>query len=79
MAHRSLVLPGYGGGTGGYLFAGSSYFYCQNVGFEYTASGYHNNWWLLTDDDSHHSMVWVNAVHVSGGGNDEPIPGVPHC
>ena len=70
---------GSGGRTGGYLYAGRNYFYCQAVGDEYSALGYHNNWWLYTDDDSGHRNVWVNAVYVSGGGNDQPIPGVPRC
>jgi hypothetical protein len=46
---------------------------------EYKALGYHNYWWLRTDDDNHHADVWVNAVYVSSGGNDQPIPGVPRC
>ena len=75
--------PSYYGGlagrTGGYLYAGRNYFYCQAVGQEYSALGYHNNWWLYTDDDSGHRNVWVNAVYVSGGGNDQPIPGVRRC
>jgi hypothetical protein len=70
---------GSGGRTGGYVYAGRNYFYCQGVGNEYSALGYHNNWWLYTDDDSGHRNVWVNAVYVSGGGNDQPIPGVPRC
>lgn len=70
---------GLGGRTGGYLYAGRNYFYCQGVGNEYSALGYHNKWWLYTDDDSGHRNVWVNAVYVSGGGNDQPIPGVPRC
>lgn len=65
--------------TGGYLYAGWNYFYCQAVGSEYRALGYHNYWWLKTDDDNHHARVWVNAVYVSSGGNDQPIPGVPYC
>lgn len=70
---------GSGGRTGGYLYAGRNYFYCQAVGEEYSALGYHNKWWLYTDDDNGHRNVWVNAVYVSGGGNDQPIPGVGRC
>ena len=70
---------GLGGRTGGYVYAGRNYFYCQGVGEEYSALGYHNKWWLYTDDDNGHRNVWINAVYVSGGGNDQPIPGVRRC
>ncbi|KNX37550.1 hypothetical protein [Luteipulveratus halotolerans] len=67
--------------TGNYLNAGSNYFYCQMQGPNYHlgSTPYDNNWWLKTDDDAGNRGVWVSAVHVSGGGNWEPIPGVPYC
>jgi hypothetical protein len=70
---------GLAGRTGGYLYAGRNYFYCQDVGQQHRALGYYNNWWLYTDDDSGHRNVWVSAVYVSGGGNNQPIPGVRRC
>lgn len=65
--------------TGGTLNAGSNYFYCQSKGRTHSAHGYTNHWWLKTDDDSGFSNVWVSAVYISGGNNNEPIAGVPHC
>lgn len=65
--------------TGGTLFAGSNYFYCQTEGRSYSDNGYSNDWWLKTDDDSGNSNVWVNAVYISGGDDYEPISGVPRC
>lgn len=65
--------------TGGKLFAGNNYFYCQQTGPTYNLGSYHNNWWLRTDDDSGNRNVLVNAVFISGGNNFEPIAGVPRC
>lgn len=65
--------------TGGKLFAGWNYFYCQAAGFGFSDLGYKNYWWLKTDDDSGNSKVWVNAIYVSGGDNNSKIPGVPEC
>lgn len=75
----SYVDRGYVASTGDYLYAGNNYFYCQEKGATMGHNQYHNNWWLKTDDDEDNTNVWVNAVFVSGGGNYEPIPGVPYC
>ncbi|WP_431676913.1 hypothetical protein [Kitasatospora sp. KL5] len=63
----------------GTLNAGTNYFYCQAVGSEVVEGPYRNNWWAKTDDDSGNKGVWVNVVYLSGGGNDQPVPGLPSC
>jgi hypothetical protein len=63
----------------GYMVPGWSYFYCQQPGQAYSDHGYTNNWWLRTDDDAHNKNVWLNAVYISSGKNNQPIPGVPRC
>ena len=63
----------------GTLNAGVNYFYCQAVGSEMSDGAYHNKWYAKTDDDSGNRGVWVNVIYLSGGGNDEPVPGLPSC
>jgi len=84
----SLLRDPSGGGyhlpwTGGYLYVGWNYVFCQKQGPQInewiSGKNYYNTWFLLTDDDSHHQGVWVSAIHFRGGGNNEPIPGVPAC
>lgn len=65
--------------TGGYLYAGRNYTYCQATGTRVRLGNYYNYHWLLTDDDDGNRNVWVNAVYFSEGGNDKPVPGVPYC
>ncbi len=64
----------------GVLNAGTNYFYCQQkLGRRQTIGQWTNIWWAKTDDDSGNTDVWVNDVHVKGGDNDEPVPGLPLC
>ncbi|MFE9400054.1 hypothetical protein [Streptomyces flavidovirens] len=63
----------------GTLYAGTNYFYCQAKGSTVHMDGYSNDWWAKTDDDSGNRNVWVNVVYLSGGGNYEPVPGLPWC
>lgn len=63
----------------GVLHRGTNYFYCQATGSRQSVGPYTNYWWALTDDDSGNSGVWVNVVNISGGDNDEPIPGLSGC
>lgn len=69
----------------GTMYAGSNYFYCQSRGLgsktatDSSGRTYINNWWLRTDDDSGNRNVWVNAVNISGGSDNSPVPGVPYC
>lgn len=69
----------YSSPTGGQLYGGNNYFYCQNQGRNFSDDGYSNHWWLLTDDDSGNSSVWVSAVYISGGNDNERIDGVRDC
>lgn len=65
----------------GILNSGWQYFYCQKAfpteGVEW--HGHRSYWYLKTDDDRHNRNVWFNAVFVSSGSDNSPIPGVPHC
>jgi hypothetical protein len=38
-----------------------------------------NVWWAKTDDDSGNTDVYVSDVYIKGGGNDDPVPGLPVC
>jgi hypothetical protein len=63
----------------GTLNAGTNYFYCQAVGSTMSDGPYFNKWYAKTDDDSGNKGVWVNVIYLSGGGNDQPVPGLPTC
>ena len=64
----------------GVLGTGTNYFYCQvNLGRRETYGQWTNVWWAKTDDDSGNTNVYVSDVYIKGGGNDEPVPGLPVC
>lgn len=67
--------------TGGVLYAGSNYFYCQQKFKDrYTDdAGNTNVWWAKTDDDSGNANVWVPATAFKVGGDDEAIPDLERC
>ncbi|MFE7861164.1 protein kinase [Streptomyces sp. NPDC057403] len=68
------------GAEAGVLNAGVNYFYCQqNLGRRETYGQWTNVWWAKTDDDSGNTNVYISDVYVKGGGNDEPVPGLPVC
>ncbi|MFJ9118672.1 hypothetical protein ACIRJO_24310 [Streptomyces sp. NPDC102394] len=68
------------GAEAGVLNAGVNYFYCQqNLGRRETYGQWTNVWWAKTDDDSGNTNVYVSDVYIKGGGNDEPVPGLPVC
>ncbi|MGW3138515.1 protein kinase domain-containing protein [Streptomyces sp. NPDC001139] len=68
------------GTEAGVLNAGVNYFYCQqNLGRRETYGQWTNVWWAKTDDDSGNTNVYVSDVYIKGGGNDEPVPGLPVC
>jgi hypothetical protein len=75
----------YNGDKLGVLYAGDNWFACQKkwVGQENPPVGSaRNDWWLYTQGDTgstHHAWGWFPATKVSGGGNYEPIPGLPNC
>ncbi|WP_369187812.1 protein kinase [Streptomyces sp. R08] len=68
-------------GTGvGVLGSGTNYFFCQqDLGRRETYGQWTNTWWAKTDDDSGNTNVYVSAVYLKGGDNDEPVPGLPVC
>nr|WP_229852557.1 serine/threonine-protein kinase [Streptomyces albospinus] len=64
----------------GHLNAGTNYFYCQaNLGRRETYGKWTNVWWAKTDDDSGNSGVYVSVVYLTGGENDQPVPGLRTC
>lgn len=69
----------------GYLYAGDNWFVCQRqiTAWENPPVGSaRNNWWLYTQGDvayADRGWGWFPATKVSGGGNYEPIPGLPTC
>ncbi|MBK3576312.1 serine/threonine protein kinase, partial [Streptomyces sp. MBT65] len=64
----------------GVLGAGTNYFFCQqNMGRRETYGQWTNVWWAKTDDDSGNTDVYVSDVYIKGGGNDDPVPGLPVC
>ncbi|MEW1645319.1 protein kinase [Streptomyces sp. NPDC091219] len=68
------------GAEAGVLGAGTNYFFCQrNLGRRETYGRWTNTWWAKTDDDSGNTNVYVSAVYLRGGDNDEPVPGLPVC
>lgn len=64
----------------GVLYSGTNYFYCQqDLGRRETSGEWTNTWWAKTDDDSGNADVYVSDVYITGGANDEPVPGLPVC
>ncbi|MFD4740397.1 toll/interleukin-1 receptor domain-containing protein [Streptomyces virginiae] len=55
-------------------------FLCQRQGSAHTYGRYHNNWWArVVLREANMGGGWVNAVYLSGGDNDKPVPGLPIC
>ncbi|MCK7622667.1 protein kinase [Streptomyces sp. RS10V-4] len=64
----------------GHLNIGTNYFYCQaKLGRRETYGKWTNVWWARTDDDSGNSGVYVSVVYLTGGDNDQPVPGLRTC
>ncbi|MEU9118081.1 protein kinase [Streptomyces sp. NPDC048483] len=64
----------------GTLNMGTNYFYCQaKLGRRETYGKWTNVWWAKTDDDSGNTGVYISVVYLTGGENDQPIPGLPVC
>ncbi|MHB6906101.1 serine/threonine-protein kinase [Streptomyces sp. DB-54] len=64
----------------GHLNAGTNYFYCQaKLGRRETYGKWTNVWWAKTDDDSGNSGVYISVVYLTGGENDQPVPGLRVC
>jgi tRNA A-37 threonylcarbamoyl transferase component Bud32 len=55
-------------------------FYCQaDLGRRETHGKRTNVWWAETDDDKGNTGVYISAVYIKGGANDQPVPGLPVC
>lgn len=66
--------------TGGWLWAGRHYFFCQVEGEPHSdgEDGY-STWWALTDDDTGNRDVFVSATAFRNGEPWKPIEGLPRC
>ena len=75
----------YNGTNSGYLYAGTSWFVCQEKfpGVPNPPVGSaRNDYWLYTQGDvgySHSGWGWFPATKVSGGSNYGPVPGLHSC
>ncbi|MFJ4478086.1 hypothetical protein ACIP14_24110 [Streptomyces xanthochromogenes] len=68
------------GSAAGVLNSGTNYFYCQtDLGRRETYGKWTNTWWARTDDDSGNTNVYVSAVYLKGGDNNQPVPGLKTC
>lgn len=47
---------------------------CQATGGSVSYGEHYNYWWAQLDDGS-----WISDIFISGGKNDEPVPGIPYC
>ncbi|MFJ5678214.1 serine/threonine-protein kinase [Streptomyces sp. NPDC093097] len=64
----------------GHLNAGTNYFYCQaKLGHRETFGKWTNVWWAKTDDDSGNAGAYISVVYLTGGANDQPVPGLRVC
>lgn len=74
----------------GYLNAGTSWFVCQAWLPEWqnpVVGNARNVYWLWTQADKRYTSInpnypgygWFPATFISGGGNYQPIPGLPTC
>ncbi|MEV8589249.1 hypothetical protein AB0424_20180 [Streptomyces sp. NPDC051180] len=65
---------------GGLVTRGEHPFLCQRQGAAHTYGAYHNDWWArVVLREATGEGGWVNAVYLSGGDNDRPVPGLPVC
>ncbi len=65
----------------GILYQGTSWFVCQRrfVSVQAWYGSAANDWWAYTLGDRWGYWGWVSAVHLSGGANWGPIPGLATC
>jgi hypothetical protein len=64
----------------GYLNAGTSWFACQDSFFANPyAGGPTNTYWLYTQADTPAVWGWFPANRISGGLDNQPIPGLRDC
>ena len=75
------------GATRGTLYAGNSWFVCQEqwVGYNNPKVGSaENNWWLYTqadtsNGDGYHGWGWFPVTKISGGANWGKVTGLREC
>ncbi len=66
--------------TGGWLWAGRHYFFCQVEGEPHSdGEGAYSTWWALTDDDTGNRDVFVSATAFRDSETWQPIEGLPRC
>ncbi|WP_017585230.1 hypothetical protein [Nocardiopsis ganjiahuensis] len=66
--------------TGGWLWAGRHYFFCQAEGEPHSdGEGGYSTWWALTDDDTGNRDVFVSATAFGSSEPWQPIEGLPRC
>ncbi|MDE3721117.1 hypothetical protein PWG71_06930 [Nocardiopsis sp. N85] len=66
--------------TGGWLWAGRHYFFCQTEGTAHSdGKGANSTWWVLTDDDTGNRDVFVSATALRVAEPWKPIEGLPRC
>ncbi|WP_425824969.1 serine/threonine-protein kinase [Streptomyces fractus] len=64
----------------GTIHPGTNYFYCQVKSTQRERYGkWTNVWWAKTDDDSGNAGVFISDVYLTGGKNDQPVPGLAVC
>ena len=66
--------------TGGWLWAGRHYFFCQVEGEPHSdGEGGYSTWWALTDDDTGNRDVFVSATAFRSSEPWQPVEGLPRC
>jgi hypothetical protein len=66
--------------TGGWLWTGRHYFFCQAEGEPHSdGEGNYSTWWALTDDDTGNRDVFVSATAFRDSEPWQPIEGLPRC
>ncbi|MER5441587.1 protein kinase [Streptomyces sp. NPDC002790] len=64
----------------GTIRPGTNYFYCQvKLTRRETYGKWTNVWWAKTDDDTGNTGVLISDVYLTGGKNDQPVPGLAKC
>lgn len=66
--------------TGGWLWTGRHYFFCQVEGEPHAdGEGDYSTWWVLTDDDTGNRDVFVSATAFRDSEPWQPVEGLPRC
>lgn len=65
--------------TGGWLWAGRHFFFCQVEGEPHSDGEGYSTWWALTDDHTGNQDVFVSATAFRVHEPWQPIEGLPRC